>query len=161
MTYVVTMGTIENTLAELMPLYAKHYAEMSARLESVGVKQSPFNPRVDAYSKASEDGWLLTFVLRHEGQAVGYCNVYVTQDMHNRDVIAQEDTIYVLPEHRNGAGRMLARAVHDELRRRGVLRLNVTTSTDLRVSKWLARQGYRTVAYCMTLNLQDERHVSA
>ena len=118
------------------------------------MKQSPFNPRVDEYSRASNGGWLLTFVLRDDGRAVGYCNVYVTQDMHNRDVIAQEDTIYVLPEHRNGAGRMLARAVHEELRKRGVLRLNITTSTDLRVSKWLARQGYRHTAHCMTLNLQ-------
>lgn len=154
MTYTVEMGTIDGTLTELMPLYAKHYAEMSARLESVGVKQSPFKPRVDAYSKASNEGWLLTFVLRADGEAVGYCNVYVTQDMHNGDLIAQEDTIYVLPEHRNGAGRMLARAVHDELRRRGVLRLNITTSTDLRVSKWLARQGYKHTAHCMTLELQ-------
>lgn len=154
MTYAVELSTIDTTLDELMPLYRKHYAEMSARLESLGMKASPFNPRVDEYSRASNGGWLLTFVLRHEGKAVGYCNVYVTNDMHNRDPIAQEDTIYVVPEHRNGSGRMLARAVHDELRKRGVLRLNITTSTDLRVSKWLARQGYVHTAHCMTLNLQ-------
>ena len=154
MTYAVTQETIDSTLEELLPLYRRHYNEMLARLESIGVAQSPFNPRVDEYSRASNGGWLLTFVLRDDGQAVGYCNVYVTQDMHNRDVIAQEDTIYVLPEHRNGSGRMLARAVHDELRKRGVLRLNITTSTDLRVSKWLARQGYKHVAHCMSLNLQ-------
>lgn len=154
MTYAVELSKIDATLDELMPLYRQHYAEMSARLESIGVKQSPFKPRVEAYSKASNEGWLLTFVLRHDDRAVGYCNVYVTQDMHNGDLIAQEDTIYVVPEHRNGAGRMLAREVHAELKRRGVLRLNITTSTDLRVSKWLARQGYVHTAHCMTLNLQ-------
>ena len=154
MTYAITMGTIDSTLDELMPLYRQHYAEMMDRLASVGVQQSPFNPRVEAYSKASNEGWLLTFVLRNDDQAVGYCNVYVTEDMHCRDLIAQEDTIYVTPEHRNGSGRMLARHVHEELKRRGVRRLSITTSTDLRVSKWLARQGYVHTAHCMTLNLQ-------
>lgn len=151
--YSVQTETFEGTYLELEPLYRQHYAEMCKRLEAEGLETSPYNPRLDEYAKASRGGWLLTFVLRFEGNAVGYSNIYVTNDMHNHDLIAQEDTIYVVPEHRNGSGRQLARAVHTELKLRGVKKLNVTTATDLRVSKWLARQGYKHTAHCMTLTL--------
>jgi len=77
--------------------------------------------------------------------------VYVTNDMHNHDLIAQEDTVYVLPEHRTGWGRKLIQEVHNELKRRGVKRLNITTATDLRVSKLLGRMGYKHTAHAMTI----------
>lgn len=153
MTYTVSKETFETSYGELEPLYRQHYAQMCARLEQDGFETSPYKPRLDEYVKASRGGWLLTFVLRFEGRAVGYSNIYVTNDMHNCDPIAQEDTIFVVQEHRNGSGRQLARAVHTELKLRGVKRLNVTTATDLRVSKWLARQGYKHTAHCMTLTL--------
>ncbi len=154
MTYTVSVVPLRAWLERLDPLFRRHYAEMRERMLGLGVACSDYNPRVDKYVEASEGGWLLTFVLEGDGVPVGYSNIYVTNDMHNGDLIAQEDTIYVLPEHRNGAGRKLARFVHEELKRRGVLRMNVTTSTDLRVGKWLERLGYRHTAHCMTINLQ-------
>ena len=70
---------------------------------------------LDEYEKASRGGWLLTFVLLAEKIPVGHCNVYITNDMHNNDLIAQEDTIYVLPEHRNGVGKkMIAQQMNFE-----------------------------------------------
>lgn len=149
--YIVGLESCEETYAELEPLYRAHYKAMSERMEATGVQMSPYSPRRDAYIKANREGWLLHFVLRNGAKAVGYSNIYVTNDMHNGDLIAQEDTIYVVPEHRNGSGRLLARFVHQELKARGVKRLNVTTATDLRVSKWLEHQGYKHTAHCMTL----------
>ena len=151
MSYEVYMENIRDTYNELEPLYKQHYGEMVKRMSETGVKLSPFNPRKDTYFKAGDEGWLLTFVLRYKGAAVGYCNIYVTNDMHNQDLIAQEDTIYVVPEHRKGAGRLLSRRVHTELKNRGVKRLSVTTATDLRVFAWLKRQGYKHTAHHMTI----------
>lgn len=151
MTYAVTLTPFEECYLVLEPLYRRHYAEMRERMTGLGVETSDYDPRLDEYVKASRAGYLLTFVLDADGTPVGYCNVYVTNDMHNRDLIAQEDTIYVVPEHRHGAGRKLANVVHEELKRRGVKRMNVTTSTDLRVAKWLARQGYKHTAHYMTI----------
>ena len=150
-TYAVSLEQALESYKDLEPLYRAHYAAMRERMAAQGVQMSPYNPRIEQYDKASKEGWLLTFVLRCDGKAVGYSNIYVTNDMHNGDLIAQEDTIYVVPEHRNGSGRLLARFVHAELKARGVKRLNVTTATDLRVSKWLERQGYKHTAHCMTL----------
>ena len=149
--YVPSLELFEDTYDELHPLYMQHYAEMTARLAAEGIPMSPYAPRLDQYCQASLGGWLLNFVLRLDGKAVGYSNIYITNDMHNCDLIAQEDTIYVLPEHRNGAGRKLARFIYEELKRRQVKRLQVDTTTDLRVHKWLARQGYKHTAHRMTL----------
>jgi GNAT superfamily N-acetyltransferase len=151
MSYEITIEKFAPTYRELEPLYRQHYSEMQERLSDEGVTISPYNPRLDEYERAGEGGWLLTFVLRYEGKACGYSNVYVTNDMHNHDLIAQEDTVFVLKEHRNGMGRRLIQFVHDELKRRGVKRLNITTATDLRVSKLLGRMGYKHTAHAMTI----------
>ena len=151
MNYEINIEKFKDTYKELEPLYRKHYSEMTERLEESGLKCSSYNPRLDEYVRASEGGWLLTFVLRLDGAAVGYSNVYLTNDMHNQDLIAQEDTVYVLPEHRTGWGRKLIQTVHNELKGRGVKRLNITTATDLRVSKLLSRMGYKHTAHAMTI----------
>ena len=151
MNYEITLEKFKETYSELEPLYRQHYSEMVERLAGQGVHYSPYNPRLDEYIKAGDGGWLLTFVLRLDGRAVGYSNVYITNDMHNQDLIAQEDTVFVLKEHRTGWGRKLIRAVHEELEKRGVKRLNITTATDLRVSKLLSRMGYQHTAHAMTV----------
>lgn len=151
MSYEITIEKFLFTYLELEPLYRQHYNEMTDRLEASGIKCSPYNPRIENYVAISEAGGLLTFVLRHEGKACGYSNIYLTNDMHNNDPIAQEDTVYVLKEHRNGIGRRLIQFVHEELKRRGIKRLNITTGTDLRVSKLLERMGYKHAAHAMTI----------
>ena len=151
--YTAALEGFAESLPELDPLYRQHYAEMSERLAASGVKASPYKPRFDRYEAASRGGWLLTYVLRHQGTAVGYSNVYLTNDMHNGDLIAQEDTIFVIKEHRRGVGRRLMVAIHGDLAARGVKRINVTTATDNRVATLLSRMGYKTMAIAMTLDL--------
>ena len=82
---------------ELEPLYRQHYAEMRARLARDGIAVGDYNPRLDQYFAAFKGGWLLNYVVRMDGKPVGYSNVYTTNDMHNGEPIAQEDTIYVTP----------------------------------------------------------------
>jgi predicted N-acetyltransferase YhbS len=72
--------------------------------------------------------------------------VYITNDMHNHDLVAQEDTIFVVKEHRNGVGKKLVQFGLDELKRRGVKRLLVSAMTDLRVAKLWGRMGFKEVA---------------
>lgn len=133
-------------------LYRQHYTEMTDRLKSQGIECSPYNPRLDQYEIASKGGWLLTFVLLAERKPVGYCNVYVTNDMHNNDLVAQEDALFVLQEHRNGVGKKLVQHVLDELKRRGVKRAIVAAVTDLRVAKLWGRMGFKELATQMVYN---------
>ena len=150
MSYTFHLGKHRETLEELEPLYRQHYGEMIERLARDGIEYSPYNPRWDEYFKAGDNGHLLTFILRFDGKAVGCSNIYLTNDMHNSDLIAQEDTIYVLPEHRNGIGKKFARVILDELKERGVKRLNVSAMTDLRATKLWKRMGFKESAIQMT-----------
>lgn len=146
MTYEITIENFKETYLELEPLYRKHYAEMSDRLRGQGVEMSPYNPRLHEYGASCDRGDLITYVLRCDGVACGYSNIYMTNDMHNQDLIATEDTVYVLKEHRNGIGKKLVAYVLEDLKRRGIKRLHVNAMTDLRAAKMWARMGFKEAA---------------
>lgn len=128
---------------------------MAARLSGAGVDVSEYNPRLDEYFAANERGDLIHYVVRLDGKAVGYSNIYLTHDMHNQDLIAREDTIYILPEHRNGIGRRLSKFILAHLKKLGVKRLSVTALTDLRVAKLWERMGFKHTAHHMTYCFEE------
>lgn len=135
-------------------LYRKHYAEMKSRLESDGHKIGEYNPRLETYFDAMDRGDLLTFIVLDNGTLVGYSNIWLTNDMHNGELIAQEDTIYMLPDFRNGSGRKLAKFILVELEKRGVKRVTISPVTDLRVGKIWERMGFKPVAQLMTYHFE-------
>lgn len=157
MQYRIGLERGDLNYAELEPLYRRHYAEMKNRLEKDGFRTSEYRPRLnDVYFPAWAGGWLLNFVARtEEGEAVGYSNIFLTNDMHNGDSIATEDTIYVLPDHRNGLGSKIVKHALAELRSRGVKRVIVNPVTDLRVAKIWRRMGFRDVAVRMTYDFEE------
>lgn len=146
MRYEFSIERGEQNLPEIVPLYHQHYEEMQDRLQSAGIQIGDYNPRWDEYCRAWVGGWLINYIVRFDGKAVGYSNVYVTHDMHNSELIAQEDTIYLLPEHRNGTGKKFIQFVLDDLKKRGVKRAFVTTQTDLRTGLLCKRLGFKEVA---------------
>ena len=146
MSYVMTVEKFTDTYLELEPLYREHYAEMVERLEGQGFKYSPYNPRLHEYGEACKRGDLINYVLRQNGVACGYANVYVTNDMHNGDLISQEDTLFVLKDHRNGVGKKVVQFVLEDLKSKGVKRLMVSAMTDLRVAKLWGRMGFKEAA---------------
>lgn len=144
--YTITQEKLRDVYDELEPLFRAHYAEYEKRHADEGIMVSPFNPRLDQYFSANDSGWLLLFVLRCEEKAVGHATMYVTNDMHNGDLIASEDTIYASKDHRNGAGRKLMLAMMEHLRSIGVKRGYVAAVTDLRVEKIWKRMGFKPLA---------------
>lgn len=151
MEYRFSLENGEQNCRELMPLYSQHYKEMRERLAGDGIQIPEFNPRLDIYFAGMNAGHILNFVVRTEaGEPVGYSNIYLTGDMHNSELIAQEDTIFILKAHRNGLGKKLVKFILAELQSRGVKRLNITAMTDLRVSKIWQRMGFKPVAVAMS-----------
>lgn len=156
MQYKIDLERGDLNFPELEVLYRMHYGEMQRRLQGDGFRVSDFNMRLDVYLDAWKTGRLLNFVSRTEaGQAVGYANVYLTHDMHNRDFIATEDAIYVHPNHRNGLGMKIVKHALADLRLRGVRRVTVNPVTDLRVAKIWRRMGFRDVAVRMAFEFEE------
>ena len=155
MTYEISLERGDLNYAELEPNYRKHYAEMKERLEKDGITIGDYNPRLKQYFEAFKGGWLLNYVVRFEGKAIGHSNVYLTSDMHNGDLIAREDTIYILPEHRKGIGRKLVQHILADLESRGVKRGTVSPVTDLRVGKIWERMGFKPVAQIMAYQFRS------
>ncbi len=153
--YTFSIENAEENYEEMSVLYRQHHKEMQNRLAGEGIKISDYNPRLDEYFKASRQGYLINYVVRLEGAPVGYSNIYLTNDMHNGEFIATEDTIYILPDHRNGTGRRLSKMILADLKSRKVKRLNVTAITDLRVAKLWKRMGFLHTASAMTYNFGD------
>lgn len=150
MNYEIALERGDINYPELEANYKRHYAEMKDRLEGQGIFVSDYKPRLEQYFAAFRDGWLLNYVVRFDGEPVGHANVYLTNDMHNGDLIAQEDVLYVVPEHRNGVGKRLVKHVLEDLRKRGVKRVSVMALTDLRVAKIWRRMGFKDTAEMLT-----------
>jgi GNAT superfamily N-acetyltransferase len=148
--YSISVENGAATYPIIEPLYRRHYAEMQSRLASDGIEIGPYAPRLDEYFAAWNGGWLVNYVVWFDGAVVGYSNIYLTNDMHNGEFIAQEDTIFVDKPHRNGVGRDLAKFILEDLRARGVKRASITPVTDLRVGKIWERMGFKPTAQLMT-----------
>ncbi len=150
MQYIISKEIFTETYSELETLYRFHYQEMTERKEKCGIQIPPYNPRLDEYIKAWNGGYLLHFVARKNGKAVGYANCYITNDMHNGETIGLEDTVYVAKEHRVGVGRMLMKAALNELKNRGAKHALVTAATDPRAAMLWKRMGFKETAIQLT-----------
>lgn len=150
MSYTYAVERYADTLPEMMPIYRTHYGELIERMGEDGANMSPFNPRFDAYIDANDRGELVHFVVRKDGEPVGYANVYVTLDMHNQDLIATEDAIFILPGHRNGIGRKLTIGIVKALKAAGVKRAHMTAAIDPRAAKLWGRLGFKHTGVRMT-----------
>jgi hypothetical protein len=148
--YTLSIENGADNYPELVELYRTHYDEMRARLAKDGVAVGRFGMRVDVYMHYWRAGFLINYVARKDGAAVGYCNCYLTDSMHSGERIAKEDAIYMLPGHRNGTGRKLARFVLDDLRTRHVKRLDINPRTDPRAVVLWTRLGFKLTGVTMT-----------
>lgn len=143
-TYQIENGA--HTLPEFQPLYYAHYCEMEDRLKREGLSPAPYRPDWQRYIDYWMMGYLTHYNVRHNGEPVAYANVYVQPSMHNRELVAHEDAIWVKPEHRNGIGRKLTKFVLKDLQERGVKRAVMTARTDPRAEKLWKRMGFKETA---------------
>ena len=150
--YVIRREVPRDTYAEVEHLYREHYKAMQDRLAENGITIGPYAPLLEKYFSAPH---LLHFTVRKDGLAVGYSNAWVTQDVHNGELIGQEDTVYVTPEHRRGVGKALIKHVLQEWRDIGVKRALVTTVTDMRVGKVMQRLGFKQCAEVMMYSFEE------
>lgn len=140
----------------LEPLYRQHYAEMQARLKADGIPIGDYNPDLNSYFAAMDSGMMLTFIVQDGETVIGYSNIWVTNDLHNGELIGSEDTVFIVKEHRNGIGRKLVQHILAHLKSIGCKRVTITPVTDLRVGKIWQRMGFKPVCELMMFTFGDE-----
>lgn len=152
MNYTITLEGFTAAWPDIEPLARMHFEETRERFAAEGMPMAPFNPRLNVYQQAEQGGYLFTFVVRtDEGKAVGHSTIYIQTDMHNRETIAREDTIYIHPDHRNGVGRRLTKTILAFLKSQGVKRATIDARTDPRAVKLWQRLGFKPVAEVMMI----------
>lgn len=104
-------------LAEVKPLLARHYEELSLHKS-----RYPLNPQYDEYLRRDALGMVMCVTLRARGELVGYFVGFVAPGLHYKDCLTLTmDIFWLAPEHRgNMGGVRLFRTVEREAKRRGV-----------------------------------------
>jgi GNAT superfamily N-acetyltransferase len=111
----------QDTLGELLPLYAGHWREVALDQDR---PEAALQPRFDVYLARDAAGELVLVTLRDAGAVCGYFLCFVAPGLHYGGCLtAQMDIIYVHPNVRGRLGGLrLIRAMKRELTRRGVKR---------------------------------------
>ena len=136
---------------EIVELGSAHWHET---MEYYRDKQ-PFNPSFERYDSYAKAGWLVAFTVRDQGKMVGYGLMYVVPSMHTQSLIAVEDTMFILPEYRQGRnGLRLYEYVEQEMARRGVVEVIVTAKPGSAACRILEHLG------CELINHQYSKHLA-
>ena len=144
MSYTVTADVFRDVQAEVGTLHAAYYKEMVARSE---MPRAEYAPRTEEFLRMGDIGEMVTYILRDESKvAVGFCNVYLANDMHNGELIAIEDTIYIIPNFRGGLGKAFGQCILEDLKPRGVKRFIITVLDVAGIADTCRKAGFRDIA---------------
>jgi hypothetical protein len=92
-------------------------------------------------------GRFMVFTVRKDQELVGNCMVYLSQSTHTRRWIAEEDTLFIVKDHRKGrVGIKLVQYGERVLASLGVTEVRVTVKTVNRVGSLLQALGYQHTA---------------
>lgn len=126
----------------MLQLASKHWAETQHYRHS-----QPFKPAFERYNSYAKIGAFLQFTARDEGRMVGYGGIYIVPSMHTQQIIAQEDTWYLLPEYRKGWNAVaFFRFMEAECLKRGIQEATLTTPYGLNSGLICKRLKYQPVA---------------
>jgi GNAT superfamily N-acetyltransferase len=129
---------IEDVLEELKPVHAAHWQETERYRHGIAL-----NPDYNYMINAERTGRFMLFTVRNDDGLVGNCMMYLSRSTHTQRWVAEEDTIFILPEYRKGRlGVRLIRYVEDVLRNMVVTEIRVTVKTVNDVGRLLTHLGY-------------------
>lgn len=87
---------LKDCLEEMKPLLHDHWEEVAAYPDKIR-----FDPQYDRYIELEKLGAVRTFVVRFQHKMVGYFVFFTVPHMHYKGTTyAQNDIVYIKPEHR-------------------------------------------------------------
>ena len=140
--YAIRAELLRHCLPELLPLHAEHWLETEKHRHGLAL-----DPDYDAMLADERAGRLIQFTARRDGAIVAHLRMYVGVSRHTRTRFAQEDTLFVRPEHRGGFLVMhLMRFAEQALRAIGVFEIRADSKLINKADVLMRRMGYTPVA---------------
>lgn len=142
--YTIQAERFAHVLDELHALHVLHWAETEKH--RAGLPMRPDYLAAMAYERA---GRMLQFTVRHvgAGELVGNLRMYLVQSTHTQTPYAQEDTLYLKPEHRGGFAVMaLIRFAEAALRSIGIPEIRIHSKLVNNADVLMRRMKYQPVA---------------
>lgn len=140
--YTIKATRLRPVLAELHELHKHHWLETEKHRHGL-----PLNPDYGCMLQRDSDGSLLQFVVTHGGDIVGHLRMYVGTSLHSGTKFAEEDTLFILPEHRTGMlGIKLMRYAERCLLSVGVREIRADSKLINKADVLMRRMGYRPVS---------------
>lgn len=138
-------------LEEAKPLFPAHWEELALDKDKV-----PLDPQYEIYLERDRRGEVLLIVGRSAGELVGYFVGFVAPGLHYRTCLTLTlDIFWVRPAHRGRQGIALFRAVEQEARRRGIMRMFVGSKCHKDADWLFEKLGYTEVEHHYSCWLGD------
>ncbi len=137
-----SVESLKDVWNEVMLLAVDHWHE--TEMYRHGQK---FAPSFDRYMQYENAGWLIQCCARDNGVLVGYATLYICPSMHTQQIIATEDTFFLLPEFRKGRnGVRLVKFAEEECKKRGAVEIMMTAKLTNNAGRLMECLGYQEVA---------------
>lgn len=140
---------VETSWDEMLELARAHWHE-TMQWQHGKQALAPSKERYLSYDKA---GWFFQFtardpLAREHMKMVGYAGMYILPSMHTQQLIATEDTIFLLPEYRHGRNALrFFQYVEQECAARGAREISATTKPGTGAGRILEHLGFTLVNY--------------
>lgn len=97
-TYTIRAERFVEIFEELEPIHAEHWQETEKHRHGLAL-----NPNYDLLFARERAGQLLQFVARAaDGSIAGHVRMYLGTSVHTSTLFAEEDTLFMRPQHRGG-----------------------------------------------------------
>lgn len=134
---------------ESWPLFVSHWEETEQYRHQQ--KLNPDKDRLFAYERM---GIYYYYTARDENKLIGHCGMYVMLSVHTQELIATEDTWFLLPENRkSGTGIRLHNFVKDEMKNKNVTEIMMTAKLSNKAGQIMEKLGYQHIANQYSLHL--------
>lgn len=147
--YRIGAESFRDVLPELHHLHVRHWQETEKHRHGL-----PLNPDYDGMAEHERCGRMLQFTVRRDGVLVGNLRVYLGVSAHSgtpfavfpvrtREPASEEDTLYLVPEHRGGfLSVALLRYAHQTLVRLGMREIRADSKVINKAGVLMRRLGY-------------------
>ncbi len=153
---IIAKERLADAWDEVFQIALEHWKETEAYRHGQG-----FAPDKDRYLRYEQAGIYHQYTAREDGVLIGYGGFYIMPSMHTQQMIANEDTYFILPSHRKGRTALnLFRAMEKEAQRLGAVELMLTTKvSNPRAELIVQHMGYQVVEHRWSKQLKEQFYV--